>query len=141
MQGAVSGRRYAFILDNAAGVPTPLNQYSPKGGISLSQETYDTTTADGSDSKSSMLGLRDGQEFTIEFLYHIDLWTMLTAIRALTTGDPQTYQFGPEGSTAGKPRVTGECFLKSFAVDSPTGEKTTMNATFIQTGAQTTDTF
>ncbi len=141
MQGAVSGRRYAFLLDNAAGALVALNSYSPKGGINLSQDTYDTTTADGSDSKSSMLGLRDGNEFTIEFLYHIDVWTHLTAIRALTTGVSQTYQFGPEGSTTGKPRVTGECFLKSFALDSPVGEKTTMNATFIQTGAQTADVF
>lgn len=137
MQGGTPGHRFVFKLDNAAGVLTSLNEYSPKGGLGISQETYPTDTADGSASHSSMLGLKGGDEFTIEFLYHATLEAILAAIYALNTGASQTYEYGPEGSTAAMPKYTGECYLMRYQLDTAVGGPATMNATFKMTGAQT----
>ena len=137
MEGAVAGHKYVFKLDNAAGALQNLSQYSPKGAIGISQETYDTTTADGSASRGSMLGLKGGDEFTIEFLYHATLEAHLSAVYALTTGVSQTYEYGPDTETAGKPKYTGECFLMRYQLDNAVGGPATMNATFKMTGAQT----
>jgi hypothetical protein len=141
MQGAVPGHKYVFKLDNAAGVLVDLSQYTPKGALGISQEVYDVTTADGSASRGSMLGLKGGDEFTIEFLYHDDLEAILAAVYALTTGASQTYEYGPNTSAAGKPRYTGECFLMRYQLDNAVGGPATMNATFKMTGTQTRNTW
>lgn len=141
MNGAVAGHKLVFKLDNAAGSLTDLSQYIPKGGLGVSQETYDTTTCDGSASRGFMLGLKGGDEFTMEFLYHNTLEGILSAIYALTTGVSQTYEYGPEGSTATFPKYTGECFLKSYNLENAVGGPATMNATFQMTGAQSRTTF
>ena len=141
MQGAVAGHKFVFKLDNAAGTLVDLSQYSPKGSLGISQETYDTTTADGSASRGSMLGLKGGDEFTIDFLYHQDLETILAAIYALNTGASQTYEYGPDTNTTGKPKYTGECFLMRYQLDNAVGGPATMNATFKMTGTQTRTTW
>lgn len=140
MLGAVVGKM-TFKLDNAAGSLVDLSQYSPKGSISKTRDQLNSDTFDGSISHSFTPGLRDGSEFTIDFLYHATAFAHLKAVDELTTGASQTYEYGPEGSTAGFPKLTGECFLKSFNLDSAVGNIVTMNATFVQTGAQTWGTF
>lgn len=140
MLGAVVGKM-CFKLDNAAGTLVDLSQYSPKGSISKGRDMLNSDTFDGSVSHSTTPGLRDGQEFTIDFLYHTTAFAHLKAVDELTTGVSQTYEYGPEGSTAGLPKLTGECFMKSFNLDSSVANIVTMNATFQQTGAQTWGTF
>lgn len=136
MQGATPGQKMVFKLDNAAGALVDLSQYSPKGAMSRTQEMYVTDTADGSGSKSVIPGLKGGQTFQIDFLYHEDLDDILGAVFDLTTGASQSYEWGPEGSTAGKPKYTGECFLVSYNHENSVGSVATMNATFQQSGAQ-----
>jgi hypothetical protein len=141
MNNAVAGHKMVFKLDNAAGTLVDLSQYSPKGSLGVSQETYDTTTCDGSASRGFMLGLKGGDEFTIDFLYHNTLETHLQAVYALTTGVSQTYEYGPEGLTGGTPKYTGECYLMRYQLDNAVGGPATMNATFKMTGAQSRTTW
>ena len=140
MLGAVVGKM-AFKLDDSAGALQDLSTYSPKGSISKGRDMLNSDTFDGSVSHSTTPGLRDGQEFTIDFLYHATAFAHLKGVDELTTGVSQTYEYGPEGSGSGKPKLTGECFLKSFNLDSSVAAIVTMNAVFVQTGAQTWGTF
>lgn len=140
MQGAVVGKM-AFKLDDAAGVLQDLSQYSPKGSIGKTRDQLNSDTFDGSISHSFTPGLRDGNEFTIDFLYHATAFAHLKAVDELTTGASQTYEYGPEGSASTKPKLTGECYLKSFNLDSSVANIVTMNAVFVQTGTQTWGTF
>lgn len=143
MQGAVSGNKLVFKLDNAAGTLVDLSQYITRCSIPVVQDTHDTNTADGSSHKTSMLGLKGGAEFTVDFLFHDDLFTHIAAVYNLSTGASQSYEYGPNTSTAGKAKFSGECFLKTWSPDSPggTGAPTTMTATFQQHGTQTIGTW
>lgn len=140
MLGAVVGKM-TFKLDNAAGTLVDLSQYSPKGSIGKTRDQLNSDTFDGSVSHSFTPGLRDGNEFTIDFLYHATAFAHLKGVDELTTGVSQTYEYGPEGSTTGNPKLTGECFMKSFNFDASAGAIVTMNAVFVQTGAQSWGTF
>lgn len=143
MQGAVAGNKLVFKLDNSVGALVDLSSYITRCSIPIVQDTHDVTTADGSASKSSMLGLKGGAEFTVEFLFHDDLFTHLAAVYNLTTNVTQSYEYGPNTSTSGKAKFSGECYLKAWNPDSPgsTGAPTTMTATFIQSGTQTVGTW
>jgi len=135
MQGGVVGKA-VFKLDNAAGTLVDLSQWAIKVPAPKTRDMLNSDTLDGSASHSTTPGLRDGQEFTVDFLYHPTPWAQLVAVDALDNTS-LTYESSPEGTTAGKPKLSGECFLKSFNTDSNVGSITTMNATFVQSGAQT----
>lgn len=135
MQGGVVGKAI-FKLDNASNVLVDLSQWAIKVPGPKTRDMLNSDTLDGSSSHSTTPGLRDGQEFTVDFLYHPTPWAQLAAVDALDNTS-LTYESGPEGGATGKPKLAGECYLKSFNTDSGVGNIVTMSATFIQTGAQT----
>lgn len=52
-----------------------------------------------------------------------------------------TFQYGPDGSVAGKPRFTGECRLSNLELSFPYDNPTTFTAELLTDGAITEDTF
>lgn len=124
-----------FKLDDAAGNLIDLSAWVVRlPPLRKTRDMLNSDTLDGSVSHSTTPGLRDGREFTVHFLYHPTPFAQLAAVDALD-GTTLTYEAGPEGSAAGKPKLTGECYLKFFNPDSG------LSATFIQTGTQTWSTF
>lgn len=134
MQGGVVGKA-KFFLDNDSGVLTDLSAWAVKVPAPKTRDMLNSDTFDGSSSHSTTPGLRDGQEFTVDFLYHATPFAHLKAVDALDNTS-LTYESAPEGNASGKPKLTGECYLKSFNTDSGVGNIVTMSATFVQTGAQ-----
>lgn len=132
----VHGKDTAFKLDNAAGSLTDLSAYSPKVGISRPQEVHDVTTF-GATARAFALGLKDGDDIVVEFIYDNALEVILNAINALTTGASQTFEYHPEGTASGKPKYSGECFLKNYSVASDVGDMLKITATLQKTGAVT----
>ncbi len=135
MQGGVVGKA-VFKLDNDSNVLVDLSAWAVKVPAPKTRDMLNSDTFDGSSSHSTTPGLRDGQEFTVDFLYHPTPFAQLKAVDLLDNTS-LTYEAGPEGSASGKPKLSGECYLKSFNTDSGVGNIVTMSATFIQTGAQT----
>lgn len=135
MQGGVVGKG-KFKLDNASNVLVDLSEWATNVPAPKQRDMLNSDTLDGSASHSTTPGLRDGQEFTVEFLYHETPLNHLKAVDALDN-TTLTYESSPDGTASGKPKLSGECYLKTFNVNAPVGNITTMTATFIQTGAQT----
>lgn len=67
------------------------------------------------------------------------IYTVLSGLRTATS--TATFKYGPEGSTAGKPQFTGECWLTEFTCDANVKEKVPISATFQVDGTVTLTTY
>lgn len=65
--------------------------------------------------------------------------TVLNGLR--TAAATSTYEYGPEGSTTGKIKYTGECWMESFTVDASVKDKVPFSATFRTDNAITVSSF
>lgn len=65
--------------------------------------------------------------------------TVLNGLR--TYGSTATFEYGPEGGSAGKIRYTGECWMESFTCDSSAKDKVPFSATFRMDNGLTVNTF
>lgn len=54
--------------------------------------------------------------------------TVLNGLR--TTTATSSFEFGPEGSTTGKIKYSGECWMENFTVDASVKDKVPFSATF-----------
>ena len=59
----------------------------------------------------------------------------------LTAGGSLTFIYGPEGSTGGDIKYTGECYMTSFSQSAPVDGRVSFSATFQRTGDLTRITF
>jgi hypothetical protein len=122
-----------FKLDDTTGTLRDLSAWVLS--VPCLRPTVDILRADSIGGSSTVHGLRDGQEFTVDFTYHPTPWAQIVAVDALR--EPSlAYEIGREGSVLGKSKVTGKCNLVSLNLDSDT-----FSATFIQTGEQVWDTY
>ncbi|HEX5704875.1 MAG TPA: hypothetical protein VFX97_16880 [Pyrinomonadaceae bacterium] len=137
MPTPVHGTNTVVKLDNAAGSLTAITDYIVKvGPFGRPQETHDVTTL-GNTSKNFMLGLKDGDQISIECIYDNALETILAAINALTTGASQSFEIHPEGTATGKPKYSVETFLANYNIDSSVNAPIGISITLQKTGAVT----
>jgi len=61
--------------------------------------------------------------------------TVLNGLRTATA--TASFEYGPEGSTAGKVKYSGECWMSELAVDSSVSERVPIAATFQVDGVVT----
>jgi hypothetical protein len=94
------------------------------------------TTTFGAESKTYLPGLADGS-FSISGKLDAAVETAYIAAKGLVV----PFIYGPAGSTAGKPRRTGDCILTSYEVSSPVGDIVTFSIEGQITGGITFDTF
>jgi len=135
MNGAIVGKA-KFKLHNASAVLTDLSDWLVKISAPNARDMLNSDTFDGSGSHGFTPGLRGGQEFTAEFLWHTTPFAVLSGVDALDNTS-LLYETSPEGTASGKPKLSGQCYLKAFNPDASVGAIATMTATFQQTGAQT----
>ena len=133
----VHGKGAVFKIDNAAGTLQTLTSYVDSIDFSNSVDMAETTTM-GSEVKTYLSGQSDG---TLSISGKWDS-TASTGPDVILNGligleATSTFEVGPEGSTAGKTKYTGECFLTSYVVSAPVGDVVTFTADFQITGAIT----
>jgi len=138
MAQGVAGRNAVVQLDNAAGSLTDVSAYVESLDFSTEIETYLTTTL-GASAQSRVVGLQDGN-FSITFVYDRTggvptIYNHVTGIYGAAAS--KTFDIRPEGSTAGYPKMTGECNLKSFSLPIAVGDKLSITAQFECTGPVT----
>jgi len=131
-----------FNLDNSGGTPTDLSSYTREVNFAPEVQIHDTSVF-GVGSRSKTIGLKDGK-VTVTFMndptlqtHLINLWTTQTP----GGGQTFTFSYGPQGSTTGKRRITGECILAGFPVDAKVDDVETIQAALEVTGNVTYDTF
>jgi hypothetical protein len=62
-------------------------------------------------------------------------YTVLNGLRSTTA--TSTFEYGPAGSTASSPKLTGECWMSEFTVDASVSDAVPFSATFQVDGTVT----
>lgn len=128
----VLGKNSVFKLDNSSGTLTDLSSYiTDISGINNTTAMIDSTTL-GDSSLENFPGLRNGDAITISGNWETALNSHFTAI--LSNGSTRTWEYSPAGTTAGTPKVSGECYVESYVVTSAVADIVKFTATLRQTG-------
>lgn len=128
----VLGKNSVFKLDNSSGTLTDLSSYiTDISGINNTTAMIDSTTF-GDSSLENFPGLRNGDAITISGNWETALNSHFTAI--LSNGATRTWEYSPAGTTAGTPKVSGECYVESYVVTSAVADIVKFTATLRQTG-------
>lgn len=136
------GKDAVFSLDDASGTLRAVKIYLNSvtglpGARGLSE-----VTAFGDGGVKNIPGLAN---VTFSIAGHFDatattgIFTVLNGLRTATT--TATFEYGPEGSTTGKVRITGECWMTELAVDSSVSERVPISASFQVDGTVTVNTY
>ena len=137
----VHGNGAVFKIDNAAGTLQTLTAYIDSIDFSNSVDMAESTTM-GAEAKTYLSGQSDAT-MSISGKYDSTASTGPDVVLNGIIGNEatSTFEVGPEGSTAGKTRYTGECFLTAYTVSMPVGDVVTFSADFQITGAITKNAF
>ena len=131
------GKNLVFKIDNSAGVLQTLTSFLDNVEISGDTDMGETTTA-GAEDKTFVSG-QTGRTLSISGKWDDTASTgpdaVLNGLQGLET--TSTFEYGPNGSSAGKVKKSGECFLSSFVVTSPVSGVNVFTADFQITGAVT----
>jgi len=135
------GKGAVFKIDNSGGTLQTLTAYVDSIDLNQTVDTAETTTM-GSEVKTYLSGQSDGT-VSISGKWDSTASTGPDAVLAGLIGleATSTFEIGPEGSTTGKVKYTGECFLTSYVVSAPVGDVVTFTADFQITGAITKTTY
>jgi len=135
------GRNTAFKVDDSGGTLRDIS--SQCRGVTLSRpvDTADTTAYLTFD-KTSVVGFRSGT-FSVEGMFSAGVSTEVDPVFSGILGQEAsvTFEYGPEGTTTGRVRYTGEAYLTSYELSSPVGDMVGFSAEFLITGAVTRNTW
>ena len=114
----VAGKTGVFKLDNAAGSLIDLSAYIDNVDMPRDAQLLETTTL-GATAKTYITGFKNA---TIALKGHWDGGSAavdehMAAI--LGHANTQTFELGPEGSTSGKVKYTGEARLTKYSCSTP----------------------
>lgn len=133
------GKSAVFKVDNSSAVLTDISAYLDDVSLPRSIETAETTTFGVTGgSKTYVTGLNDA---TISLSGKWD--SALDAVLAAVLGQDTAlnWNYGPEGSTAGRIKFTGLAILTKYDVKAPVGGVVTFSADLQVTGSITRTTF
>lgn len=134
----VHGRATDFQIDNSAGSLTDLSSFVGNVDFSRDLDTPETTVFGNAGDRSYVAGLR-GATISITGFWDPTTTTGPDFILSGILGDAasKSFQYGPQGTTTGQIRYTGECFLTSYGTSSPVDGVVGFTADFQITGAVT----
>lgn len=136
------GKNSKFSIDDSGGTLRDVSAYTSNIDMTLDVDLPDTTFYGSAARRRTVVGLKDGK-FTGQFFHDTTAttgsWTVLTALYG--TANTSTFSWGPEGSTTGLPRITGECRLGSLKFSDPVDGVVTITADFVSDDAVTIDTY
>lgn len=96
------------------------------------------TTAFGSTVKTFVPGIPNAT-FDVQGMFDATYDGYLAGLLGFTTAS--TFIYGPEGSTSGRIKYTGSCYLMSYNVSGSVSDMVSFSATFQISGAITRTTF
>lgn len=132
------GVNAVFKLDNSGGTLTDLSQYiTSVSGLPGTADLQDVTTL-GSAGRKWVPGLRTAQ-ITLEGIWDPAVDAHFGPLVGASA--TQTFEYGPEGGSAGKVKYTGECRVADYEAPSSVGEPVSWSATLQVDGGITRSTF
>jgi len=131
------GKNAVFKVDNSGGTLTDISNVLNSVSFPREIETLETTSF-GSSNRSYVVGFTDAT-ISIEGSFDATVDAHLAGI--LGQEASVSFEYGPEGSTAGYVKYTGECYLTSYETSAGVGDIVSMTAEFQVTGAITRGTY
>jgi hypothetical protein len=131
------GKSTVFKVDNAAGTLTNISDTLTDVSFPQSVDTAETSTF-GSSAKSYVVGLTDS---TLSVAGNFDATVDAHLAGVLGQAASLSFEYGPEGSTNGFVKYTGECILTSYEKSGAIGDVVSYSAEFQVTGAITRGTY
>jgi hypothetical protein len=120
-------------VDNSGGSLTTISDVLTDVSFPQTIETAETTSF-GSNAKTYIVGLSDA---TISISGNFDTTVDGHLSGVLGQAATLSFEYGPEGSTAGDAKYTGECLMTSYEKSGAVGDVVTFSAEFQVTGAVT----
>lgn len=126
-------------VDNSGGTLTDISRSVNQVQFSRDADLLDATTfqAPGGD-KEFIVGFKDNK-FTVSGNADATVMAHLNGIHGQEA--TVSFQYGPEGTTTGNRRYTGECVLVNLSEDTPATGLNTFTASFQITGQVTVGTY
>jgi hypothetical protein len=131
------GKSTVFKVDNSGGTLTDISNTLTDVGFPHTVDTAETSTF-GSSAKSYVVGLTDSS-LSISGNFDATVDAHLAGI--LGQSASVSFEYGPEGSTAGFVKYTGEALLTSYEKSGAIGDVVSYSAEFQVTGAITRGTY
>ncbi len=132
------GKGAVFSLDDAGGTLRTLTSYvDDVSGLPASQQLEDVTTFGNSGTR--WIPTIQDAKFTVKGNFDSTATTgpyaVINSLRTATA--TASFEYGPEGSTTGKVKLSGECWLTDFTVDASVKGKVPFSASFQVDGVVT----
>ena len=131
------GKNASFKVDNSGGTLTNISDTLNSVTFPREIETLETTSF-GSSNRSYVVGFTDAT-ISIEGSFDATVDAHLAGI--LGQEASVSFEYGPEGTTAGQVKYTGESFMTSYETAAGVGDIVTYSAEFQVTGAITRGAF
>ena len=131
------GKSTVFKVDNNAGTLTDISNTLTDVSFPQSVDTAETS-AFGASAKSYIVGLTDS---TLSVSGNFDATVDAHLAAIVGKADSVSFEYGPEGSTQGFVKYTGEALLTSYEKSGAIGDVVTYSAEFQVTGAVTRGTY
>ena len=131
------GKSTVFKVDNSGGSLTDISNTLTDVGFPQSVDTAETSTF-GSSAKSYVVGLTDS---TLSISGNFDATVDAHLAAVLGQAATLSFEYGPEGSTAGFVKYTGEAILTSYEKSGAIGDVVSYSAEFQVSGAITRGTY
>jgi predicted secreted protein len=131
------GKSTVFKVDNAAGTLTDISNTLTDVSFPQSVETAETTSF-GSSAKTYIVGLTDS---TVSVSGNFDATVDAHLAAILGQAATVSFEYGPEGSTTGQVKYTGEAILTSYEKSGAVGDVVTYSTELQVTGAVTRGTY
>jgi hypothetical protein len=138
----VHGKNAVFKLDDSGGTLRTLTSYADSVSGLPGARKLSETTAFGDSGDKNIPGLQS-VKFTAKGHFDSTATTgpiaVLNGLRTATA--TATFEYGPEGSSTGNIKYTGECWLEDYSVDATVKEKVSWSASFMVDGTVTSTAF
>jgi hypothetical protein len=131
------GKSTVFKVDNSGGSLTDISNTLTDVGFPQSVDTAETSTF-GSSAKSYVVGLTDS---TLSISGNFDATVDAHLAAVLGQAATLSFEYGPEGSTVGFVKYTGEAILTSYEKSGAIGDVVSYSAEFQVSGAITRGTY
>lgn len=127
------GRNTVFKIQDAASTLQDISAVLKDVSLPISADTPETT-AFGSTNKTYVIGIKDGR-FSCSGMYDAATDAILAGIFGMEAA--RGFEYGPEGSTAGRVKYSGSVFLSSYTVSGSVSDMVAASCEFQVTGALT----
>lgn len=131
------GKNSVFKVDNSGGTLTNISDVLNNVSMPREVETVETTSF-GSSYRSYVVGFQNAT-ISIEGTWDATVDAHLAGI--LGQDATVSFEYGPEGSTAGYVKYTGEAYMTSYETSGAVGEVVTFSAELQVSGAITRGTY